>query len=715
MTKEENSAGVETFTVAIVPSDEFKVVSPNPVRVKKGDRAEFTVNIDDDHFCVDTDLYKCNGDSITIDNVSCDRTYYIKTVRKCRIGVTEAKGGTVTLAEGSEESRAGDTVTFRLIPEENYVVKGLLVNEEIYPVQSNGMCSLTVNEDCTVRGLFSGVEKSFMMIKKNIGNVAVTGNQEDGCFLYGDELVFSVIPTSGIIFKGWSSEGYLKDGGKLISTDEVYSFTLTDDTEIYANFEDINTYSASFVSDDEGTVRQFAVLSADEYGELPLYYDVKPREGHILTGFNTKEDGSGDSYSLGAMFVMGHGDRMFYPEWTKCVPAEDLEYEKNGSGITIKGVKAGAEDEKGVICFPDSVEGLPVTALAAGVLEGNKAVKTVIVPPGIERLGKRAFRNCPALKTLFIPETLTTVGKECFAGCDELTDLRLIQSYAKIYELDYDAALARKYMRLKNSEGKRIILVGGSNLCFGINSEMIREAFPDYDVVNFSATYLYGLAPLLDIVAHNVREEDVVVICPEYRDRMFCVNDLSAWTNWEYVDLNPDILKDLDIKKNRAVLNGVLTYTDRKQTYAPKKKQLYIADPVYAVAGFNEYGDLTTKRSGSKNRMPEIPTVALTTDAAIKRINDYCVEIAEKGARCCFTFTSLSLGTYTKEGLTSEASAFLKELSAKLDPKAITVISDFSDYLFENGYFYDSCYHMTLEGAKIRTRQLIRDLAACME
>ena len=52
----------------------------------------------------------------------------------------------------------------------------------------------------------------------------------------------------------------------------------------------------------------------------------------------------------------------------------------------------------------------------------------------------------------------------------------------------------------------------------------------------------------------------------------------------------------------------------------------------------------------------------------------------------------------------------LPKLNEKLDSRYCTVISEIQDYYFSGKVFYDNNYHMTLDGAKLRTEQLIRDL-----
>ena len=43
------------------------------------------------------------------------------------------------------------------------------------------------------------------------------------------------------------------------------------------------------------------------------------------------------------------------------------------------------------------------------------------------------------------------------------------------------------------------------------------------------------------------------------------------------------------------------------------------------------------------------------------------------------------------------------------------MISDFNDYRYPTSYFYNTYMHLTDEGTKARTQQLIKDLQAYMD
>jgi hypothetical protein len=82
-------------------------------------------------------------------------------------------------------------------------------------------------------------------------------------------------------------------------------------------------------------------------------------------------------------------------------------------------------------------------------------------------------------------------------------------------EQNYLAATLEKHARLKSAPSPRLILVGGSNLAFGINSEALGQAL-GREVVNMGLVGGLGLDFMLHEVAPAVRKGDLVLLSLEY-------------------------------------------------------------------------------------------------------------------------------------------------------------------------------------------------------
>ena len=79
----------------------------------------------------------------------------------------------------------------------------------------------------------------------------------------------------------------------------------------------------------------------------------------------------------------------------------------------------------------------------------------------------------------------------------------------------YMAELRDKQKLLKNTPGPKLVLVGGSNLAFGVDSEKIEQQ-TGMRVVNMGLHGGVGLPYMLSLALPELKSGDVVVVSPEY-------------------------------------------------------------------------------------------------------------------------------------------------------------------------------------------------------
>ena len=98
------------------------------------------------------------------------------------------------------------------------------------------------------------------------------------------------------------------------------------------------------------------------------------------------------------------------------------------------------------------------------------------------------------------------------------------------YSETYLGELAAKYERLKDTDGAKIILIGGSNLAFGVDSATIEE-YMNMPVVNFGLYATLGTKLMLDLSKANIDKGDIIVVCPEMDPQTLSLyfNAEAAW------------------------------------------------------------------------------------------------------------------------------------------------------------------------------------------
>lgn len=130
-----------------------------------------------------------------------------------------------------------------------------------------------------------------------------------------------------------------------------------------------------------------------------------------------------------------------------------------------------------------------------------------------------------------------------------------------------------------------------------------------------------------------------------------------------------------------------------------------VTEDIYSRQAFNEYGDICWDRSETIVDIASTIDVPGLSKESISRLNKLNQYIVDRGATMLIAAYPILKGEYTPDE--KEYIQFQNDLEYHLDAP---VISDFTDYMMDYQYFYDTVYHLNSEGADKRTRQLIKDI-----
>ncbi len=186
---------------------------------------------------------------------------------------------------------------------------------------------------------------------------------------------------------------------------------------------------------------------------------------------------------------------------------------------------------------------------------------------------------------------------------------------------------------LEESPSPRLIMVGGSNLSFGINSQMIKDTL-DLNPINTGIHAAIGLKYMMDNVLDKIQPGDIVVIAPEYQqfygDAAYGRNELLRIV----VDIDRDSLNDL----NREQWLKILPYFPKFALSKLKPTEYFFQQSkkigVYERRAFNEYGDVDIHWSRPEKKVE--PFGKLPNDfneKLIQEMVDFKEKVAHKGAK----------------------------------------------------------------------------------
>lgn len=109
----------------------------------------------------------------------------------------------------------------------------------------------------------------------------------------------------------------------------------------------------------------------------------------------------------------------------------DLEYSIADNQVTITHCDSDATD---VLIVPDTIEGLPVTAIDTIAFYGCSSLTGIDLPDSITDIGYAAFFYCSALTNITLPPNLSSLSASTFQGCSSLTGITLPAAITTIGE-----------------------------------------------------------------------------------------------------------------------------------------------------------------------------------------------------------------------------------------------------------------------------------------
>lgn len=277
------------------------------------------------------------------------------------------------------------------------------------------------------------------------------------------------------------------------------------------------------------------------------------------------------------------------------------------------------------------------------------------------------------------------------------------------YRNTFVAELEDKCDRLTDTEGKKIIFVGGSSLPFGLRSDLIEQEIEGYSVVNFGLYATLGTKVMIDLSKMNIGKGDIVILAPELNEQTYSLyfNPVAVE---EALDGFSPRYKYLSPQDNLSLFYNYYKFAFKKLKYSATKST---PDPIgiYRHDSFNEYGDISAERehnimvNGVDPNMYVYTDESLLKDDFIRYVNDYAKFVNEKGAQIYFNYSPTNI-LALKSSKTARQN-FQNRLKEELN---FNILCDIESCMINEGYFYDTNFHLNSSGAVYFTDIIINNL-----
>lgn len=271
------------------------------------------------------------------------------------------------------------------------------------------------------------------------------------------------------------------------------------------------------------------------------------------------------------------------------------------------------------------------------------------------------------------------------------------------YENSYAATLVDKVDRLCSIDGPKIVLIGNSNVAFGFNSELIEQEM-GMPVVNMGLHG--GLGNLFhdNMIGYNVHEGDIYVVshCTYWNEGKI-ENYIAAWAT---VENHKELWKLIPKNEYISMVKSFPAYVKKMSANHSSMKDIGAGEG-YTRDIINEYGDVAVQREHKASSEGRDIWAPITSAAEFDVLNEWNRYLEERGAKMVVSSFPVYYDNWPSDDAYMDT--YQQDLVDGLD---CDVISYWKDYAYPKEYFYDTEYHLTNEGAEVRTKQLIEDLKA---
>jgi hypothetical protein len=275
-----------------------------------------------------------------------------------------------------------------------------------------------------------------------------------------------------------------------------------------------------------------------------------------------------------------------------------------------------------------------------------------------------------------------------------------------------------KHQHLVGPGHNRLILAGGSNVAFGVDSSAL-QAVTQREILNLGLHGGLGLALMLNEVEAGARAGDVVVLFPEYElffgDLMYgdstaanlmrsdrsALRYFSSWRQWK------------SLVKGVVTMNATaaMAMLDQGKALVPYPGRQHdtpsVGTPsVYRSDAFDGHGDVVAHLNLDSETHKVVASAARIkgklNDDAIRAIERCAAILAHRGVNFLVIYPPVAASHWAiNRDLAQRVAARLPEQLTRTRPE---------DWVFADEWFYNTAYHLNRVGRDVRTKRLARVL-----
>ena len=282
-----------------------------------------------------------------------------------------------------------------------------------------------------------------------------------------------------------------------------------------------------------------------------------------------------------------------------------------------------------------------------------------------------------------------------------------------VYGDTFLGEMKEKIKLLKETDGKRIILIGGSSVPFGVKSSLVEENIANYKVINFGMYASLGSNVMLDFAKARINQDDIVIFMPEQN-----VQTLSMYYNgkalWQALDGDFSSFWLLNHDTRQRMYGDLYSFSQEKFKFTFQNK-LDLGDTIYQKSSFEKHGDIKEGLANYNIMYDQVdPTMNITFDENfdenfLSYVNDFASYVRTKGAHMYYRFAPMNQKAIEDE---STLDHYYEVLQDKLE---LDILGNPHDAILDSEWFYDTNFHLNDAGRIMNTKQLIKDIKLTLD
>lgn len=261
----------------------------------------------------------------------------------------------------------------------------------------------------------------------------------------------------------------------------------------------------------------------------------------------------------------------------------------------------------------------------------------------------------------------------------------------------------KKDSLLRETSSPRIIFIGGSNLSFGLNSQLIYDSL-HINPINTAIHANLGLIYMMNHALPFIKKNDIVIISPEYHQFYGDIAYGSEELLRTLAEISP---REISMLKRQQLINIAAELP--KYSFSKFEPTEYFVKPdltgLYAVNSFNKFGDayIHWNKPQEKGKPDQSITQAFNADI-IAQMKNFEQALKSKEATLYITFPCYEATSFNNN------KQQIAQVFTEVKNNHFNVLGDPEQFKMPDSLIFNTNYHLTKEGVDLRTNLLISDL-----